>query len=80
MAVTDITPPNRFDVARKRLIKNAFGSSTAIAISVVVFALLAYIAWLFLDWAVFRAIWSPIAWEIVQATRLVGPSSMRATG
>lgn len=67
MAMTDITtssqvagmaPPSRFDVARARFLKHGFGSPLATLISVVVFATLALIAWSFLDWAVFRAVWS----------------------
>ena len=58
MAITDITPPGRFFEARKRFIKTGFGSPLAAIISVLVFTLLALIAWRFLDWGVFRAVWS----------------------
>ena len=58
MAITDITPPSRLGEARKRFIRTGFGSPVAAAISIVVFSLLAYILWTFLDWAVFRAVWS----------------------
>ena len=58
MAMTDIAPPGRFEVSRKLFIKRGFGSPAASAISVVVFAILAWIAWQFLDWAVVRAVWS----------------------
>ena len=58
MAITDISPPSRFEVARKAFVKHGFGSPLAGIVSIVVFAILAYIAWVFLDWAVFRAVWS----------------------
>jgi general L-amino acid transport system permease protein len=58
MAATDITPPSRFAETRKRFVKTGFGSPLAAITSVLVFTLLAYIAWNFLDWAAFRAVWS----------------------
>ncbi len=58
MAITDITPPSQFTEARKRFVRHGFGSPQASFISVLVFAVLAYIAWKFLGWAVFRAVWS----------------------
>lgn len=58
MAVIDTFPPGRFSEARKRLTKNGFGSPLAAIISVLVFSLVALIVWKFLDWAVFRAVWS----------------------
>lgn len=58
MAVTDISPPSRFDVARKRALRHGFGSPLAIALTVFVVAVLGLIAWSFLDWAVFQAVWT----------------------
>jgi len=52
------SPPNRFAIARRQFTKNAFGSPPAALISIVVFTTLAYLAWIFLDWAFFRAVWS----------------------
>jgi len=58
MAVAEIIPPNRVEALGKLLIKRGFGSPVSVAISVLVFAVLGWIAWSFLDWAVFRAVWS----------------------
>lgn len=58
MALAEITPPSSFTVSRRLFVKRGFGSPLSSAISVIVFAVLAWIAWSFLDWAVFRAVWS----------------------
>jgi len=53
-----VAPPSRLVLAKGRFLKYGFGSPVAIALSVVIFATLAWIAWSFLDWAVFKAVWS----------------------
>lgn len=58
MAVAEIIPPNRGEALGKLFLKRGFGSPVSVAISVLVFAVLGWIAWSFLDWAVFRAVWS----------------------
>ena len=50
--------PDRFALARARLVKGALGSPPAIAISLVVLLLLGYTAWVLLDWLVLQAVWS----------------------
>lgn len=58
MSTLEIAPPSQLSNARKRFVKACFGTPTAALISVFVFALLFYIVGIFLDWAVFRAVWS----------------------
>lgn len=58
MSATAFRAQSKFAVARAQFMKRAFGSIFASVISIVVFALLAFIAWNFLDWAVFNAVWS----------------------
>ena len=58
MAVTENIAPSRFGMWWTSFVKRGFGSPAATAISVAVFALLAYVAWRFLDWAVVNAVWS----------------------
>lgn len=57
MAVAEIIPPSRFETSRRLFLKRGFGSPGSLAISVVVFVVLGWIAWSFLDWAVLRAVW-----------------------
>jgi len=57
MAVAPISAPSRFQTAWAQFVKRGFGSPGAIAVSVVVFAILAYVAWAFFDWAVLNAVW-----------------------
>ena len=55
--VENTSPPpmkRSFDQFKKK----AFGSPSSGIISILVFAVLGYTAWVFLDWAVFKAIWS----------------------
>ncbi len=49
---------HRFKTGLTHFIKQAFGSPVASIISAVVLAGLLWIAWGFLDWALFRAVWS----------------------
>ncbi|MEM9221207.1 MAG: amino acid ABC transporter permease [Pseudomonadota bacterium] len=50
--------PNRFTAAFDTIRKRAFASTTDSIISVLIFALLAYLAYLTIDWAIVRAVWS----------------------
>lgn len=58
MAVTEFIPQNRLQASGQLFFKRGFGSPSSVAISVLVYAVLAWIAWSFLDWAVFQAVWS----------------------
>ncbi|QBF32465.1 amino acid ABC transporter permease [Thalassococcus sp. S3] len=58
MATVAHAAPGRGARILTRLQKRAFGNPKDSAISVVVFGFLAYLIWLFADWAVFNAVWS----------------------
>ncbi|WP_299750704.1 amino acid ABC transporter permease [uncultured Tateyamaria sp.] len=57
MADLSISPPTRTQSALQTLRKRAFSSPSDAALSIVVFGLLAWLAWTLLDWAVIRAVW-----------------------
>lgn len=57
MADLSISPPTRMQSAAQVLRKRAFSSPSDAALSIVVFGLLAWLAWTLFDWAVIRAVW-----------------------
>ncbi|MGB1236075.1 MAG: amino acid ABC transporter permease [Planktomarina sp.] len=58
MTTLDTNPPSKISVAWGKFVKNGFGSPAASITSVVVIAVLLYIAWSFFQWAVVHAVWS----------------------
>ncbi len=60
MAVaTDISaPPSRLQEAMHFLKRRAFHTPSDSVISIIVFGVLAYLAWMIMDWGVFRAVWT----------------------
>ncbi|MEM6387958.1 MAG: amino acid ABC transporter permease [Pseudomonadota bacterium] len=58
MADISIAPPSRVTLFTQTLRKRAFSTPLDMALSVLVFGVLAWLAWTLLDWAVLRAVWS----------------------
>lgn len=50
--------PSRFSLAMQTFRRRAFGTPRDTVLSILVFGLLLYIAWLIVDWAFLRSVWS----------------------
>ncbi len=57
MSTTLTARPSRMQAFVKSMKRNAFGTPLDAAITIIVFSVLAYWAWLLVDWAVLRAVW-----------------------
>ncbi|MBM7070305.1 amino acid ABC transporter permease [Actibacterium sp. 188UL27-1] len=58
MTDLSVTSPSRFRAISETLKKRAFSSPTDSVLTILVFCVLAWLAWALFDWAVLRAIWS----------------------
>lgn len=66
MATIALGQPGRLSALTRTLKKRAFPNSSASILSIVVFGLLGYLAWLVVDWAIVSAVWTA---ENVEACR-----------
>ena len=57
MSAATTSGPGKWRLRAVSFRKRAFGTPVATVLSIVIFGILAYWAWLAVDWAIFRAVW-----------------------